>query len=466
MESNSKLVNQSRQYDSLTENNAVTHSTSLNSVVDMFFLAGASRNMGKDEVIRIFLKAFTENPLLAIKCLVWSRDIRGGAGERNFFHYIMSHLKDEHSNIFHAILSLIKEYGYWKDFFKLSSIDSSTLEYLKDELEVDNLLAKWFPRKGEWFVAMHNYLGITPKEFRKMLVAKSNTVEQQMCAREWDKIEYSKVPSIAFKRYKRAFYKRDEARFTQFIDRAVKGEEKISARAIFPYQLYQSYKRGDERNAINAQWMNLPDYVAEGSFIPVCDVSGSMTMVNGLPMAMSVSLGVYLSERNKSVFKDAFITFSGVAQMQYLKGATTDRFRQLESAPWGMNTNLQSVFKLILNTAERVELAPEDMPDNIIIISDMEFDQCAEGTNLDGIYEKYRQAGYTPPKIVFWNVRGREGNIPANARQRDVALVSGASPSIIKSVLEGKDFTPTGIMLETLNSERYQMVEDTIEGII
>jgi hypothetical protein len=39
MKSESKLVNESRQNDSFTDNGAVTHSTSLSNLVDFFFIA-------------------------------------------------------------------------------------------------------------------------------------------------------------------------------------------------------------------------------------------------------------------------------------------------------------------------------------------------------------------------------------------------------------------------------------------
>jgi hypothetical protein len=205
-----------------------------------------------------------------------------------------------------------------------------------------------------------------------------------------------------------------------------------------------------------AQWINLPDYVGEGSFLPVCDVSGSML---GLPMEISVSLGVYLSERNKGLFKDAFITFSEDPKLQYLTGNVIERFNQLNRAEWGMSTNLQAVFDLVLNKAIENRLSQSDLPETILIISDMEFNSaCRNRTNFEVIQDKFEAAGYKMPKLAFWNVNGREGNVPVSADTKDVALISGASPAIVKNVLAGKDFTPKGIMLETLLSERYEKI--------
>jgi hypothetical protein len=241
------------------------------------------------------------------------------------------------------------------------------------------------------------------------------------------------------------------------------GKEEIKAGVLFPHQLYQAYKRGEDKKAVEAQWINLPDYIVDSNerIIPVCDVSGSMTSNNGLPMSVSVSLGLYISERNKSIFKDAFITFSSSPTMQYLKGSFSQRIEQLERADWGMNTDLEAVYKLILNKATEHHISESEMPTKILIISDMEFDQCASNrsdTALKMIDRMYQSAGYKIPEIIFWNVNGRLGNIPANFRTKGVGLVSGFSPSILKSILQGNVDTPQSLMLRTVMSERYEAI--------
>lgn len=454
----SNLINALRQKDAYTANGALTNSTSLNAVVDMFFLAGASRRMSEQEIINVFVKAYNEDPTVALKCLFWARDIRGGAGERRFFQVIMKYLAANDKENFLNLLGYTPEYGYWKDVFSLTAPDKVLLTWVAEELNAENsgLLAKWFPRRGVWFSAMHKYLGLTPKQFRKMIVEKTKVVETAMCNKEWSAIEYSKIPSQAFQKYKNAFKRNDESRFSDFITAVVKGETKVNSGTLFPYQLFQSYTRGLDKNSVLAQWKNLPDYVGEGSFLPVCDVSGSMM---GLPMEISISLGVYLSERNKSVFKDAFITFSESPRLQYLKGNVIERFNQLSRAEWGMSTNLQAVFDLVLNKAIENRLSQSDLPETILIISDMEFNHaCRNRTNFEVVQDKFEAAGYKMPKLAFWNVNGREGNVPVSADTKDVALISGASPAIVKNVLSGKDFTPKGIMLETLMSERYEKI--------
>lgn len=466
MHSKSKLVNSARQNNALTQNGAVTNSTSLNSVVDLFFIAGASRNMSEDAIIRLFTAARAEDKQLAYKCLFWARDIRGGAGERRFFQVIMKHLRAHSNHAWRQLYRHIPEYGYWKDFFQMTP-NEELIKFVIEHLRTDGLCAKWMPRKGDWFKAVRRYMSIPPADLRHIIVANSKTVEQQMCANKWDAINYSHVPSIAFSNYKKAFERHDANRFKMFLDSALKGEVKVNAAAIFPYQIYESFLKGENRNAIEAQWQNLPNYVTEGtSFMPICDVSDSMTWHNNaMAMKICISLGVYLSERNKSVFKDAFITFSTNPQMLYLKGTTCDRFQQLRNYPGlGGSTNLQGAFELILKTALNNDLKQADLPSMLLVISDMEFNVACNqrgvsASNFSVIREKYQKAGYVMPIVVFWNVNGREGNVPVSASQPNVALVSGASPAIVKSVLTQKNVTPYDMMVEVLNNERYSRIQ-------
>jgi hypothetical protein len=455
------LINATRQNDASTFNGAVTNSTSLNACVDMFFLAGASRKMSEGDIIILFERAYAENKRLAYKILFWARDARGGAGERRFFQVIMKHVRKHYSEEYDMLAVHVSEYGYWKDIFSIEQPDENNLNWLSYQLEESpnaNLLAKWFPRKGQWFVAMHKYLKMTPKEFRKYLVAKTKVVESLMCENQWSDVNYAQVPSVAMNKYRKAFLKRDEERYNQFIADVHEGKTKINASVLFPHELYQAISGGQNASAVEAQWNALPNYM-EGSterIIPVCDVSGSMS---GLPMDVSVSLGIYISERNEGIFKDAFLTFSESPQMNYLKGTLSQRMRQLERADWGMSTNLQATFDLILNSALREELPESEMPTKLLIISDMEFNEASNMTNLDAIREKYKASGYKLPQIVFWNVNGRLGNSPASVSDAGIGLVSGFSPAILKSILKGEIYGPYQLMLDAVATERYSRIE-------
>lgn len=460
MKSKSKLVNVTRQKDATTFNMAVTNSTSLNDVVDLFFIAGASRLMPIGDIENMLDAAWAEDPILTLKLIFWAGNIRGGAGERRFFRIALSWLEQKDVNTLNKNLKNVPHFNRWDSLFHLDFDLVCDLIHKGLTIHKDGLLAKWMPRKHQY-----NNFGskfrkkykLSPKEYRNLIVKLSKTVEQDVCSNNWGKINYSHVPSKAMNKYRTAFYKHDLNRFTLFIDKVTKGDAKINAKAIFPYDLYIAMENGQNPKAVEAQWMNLPNYLEDSNekFLPICDVSGSMS---GLPMAISVSLGIYLSERNTSIFKDAFVTFSAKPKMQYLKGTLKNRMDQLIRADWDMNTDLNAVFDLILDRAVKEKLSSKDMPTSLLIISDMEFDACGNITNYENIENKYKQAGYKMPKIVFWNVKGRQGNVPVSAKCKNVALVSGASPSIMKSILSGKDFTPKGVMLQTLNDQMYSNI--------
>lgn len=461
--SQSTLVNQTRQNDARTTNGMVTNSTSLSCCLDLFFLGGASRNNSKENIRTIFSKAYLENKELAIKILFYLRDCRGGAGERNVFIESMSYLSEVNRKEYNRLLSFVPEYGYYKDLVNLFDLNGGNTIPEMFMNAIDNnksLAAKYLNSKQKLFKVIKNKYNIKPEVLRKRLTELKSVVETPMCKKDYNSINYSNVPSLALNKYRKAFIRNDEKRFETFNAKVADGTETINSKQLFPYDLYNAFLASrdnrEHQNIIN-QWDNLTDYM-QGSterILPVCDVSGSM---QGLPMSISVSLGVYISERNQSIFKNAFITFESNPKMEYLNGSTViDKFNQLQRASWGGSTNLEGTFELILNTAVKNKISSDEMPTKLLIISDMEFNQATRSsdTAMDMIERKYNQAGYQIPEIIFWNVNGRTGNVPAKCNMKRVGLVSGASPSILKSVLQGAVETPEELMLRTINVERY-----------
>lgn len=454
--------------DSYSNNGAVTHSTAGMSCLDLFFIAGASRFMPEGDILNAFTRAYQEDKNTALKIVFWARDARGGAGEKRFFQLIMRHLMTLDGEVYDQVAIHIPTFGYWKDIFVIERPSEDTLNWLKHQLDENanaNLLAKWFPRKGEWFVAMHKYLGVSAGVFRRRLTSMSSTVEQKMCANEWDNIQYSQVPSVAGKRYVGAFRKHDGIRYDSYIKDVMEGKEKINASVLFPSDLVNKvmgnvWDDKDVAVAYDAMWKSLPNYM-EGCterILPVCDVSGSMT---GQPMDVSIGLGLYISERNEGPFKDLLLTFSAEPQFHMVQGNTlTDRVHNLRRADWGYNTDLNKTFNLLLDRAIAGKVAQEDMPTKLLIISDMEFDEaCGNRTNFESIKNMYEQWGYKMPAMIFWNVNGRLGNVPVKANTMNTALVSGYSPSILTSILGGKDLTPYSVMLETIGKPRYACIK-------
>jgi len=454
--------------DTLTNNGAVTHSTAGNFCVDLFFVAGASRNMSEEDIIKAFIRAYREDRVTAIKILFWARDARGGAGEKRFFQVIMRSILISFPDVYEQIAIHIPVFGYWKDIFIIERPTDNTLNWLDHQLKENenaNLLAKWFPRNGEWFVAMHKYLKVSAGSFRRRLTSMSTTVEQKMCANEWETIQYSQVPSVAGKIHSKSFSKHDGIRYSSYITDVMEGKQKMNASVLFPSDLVNKitafrWDEDDNISAYDAMWKSLPNYM-EGCterILPICDVSGSM---QGTPMDVSIGLGLYISERNEGPFKDLVLTFSEDPQFHMVQGNTlSERVVNLRGAHWGMNTDLIKTFNVLLDRAVAGNVAQEDMPTKLLIISDMEFDQaCGSRTNFDYIKDLYAQAGYQMPGIIFWNVNGRLGNVPVKTNTPNTALVSGYSPSIIRSILGGDELSPLAVMLKTINSDRYSCIK-------
>lgn len=474
--------------NSLTENGMTTNSSSLNDCVNLFFQIGAMRGKDKQVLINTFVKAYNENALTAMRLLFWARDVRGGAGERQIFRDIVQYLANTQTKSLSKNLSLFSEYGRWDDLLVLigTKLENEALGVIKKGLEDKNgLCAKWLPRpnvgnreKKRQASAIRKYLGLTPKEYRKTLSELSNTVEQLMCSKNWNAIEYSKLPSKAMSDYMKAFSKNDLERFQAYLEAVKSGDAKINAGAVYPYDITKNMKHGSSDGA-NVQWNALPNYMTGNTerLLPVVDVSGSMDCSAGgsqsvTCMDVSISLGLYISERNVGQFKDAFVTFSSDPQLQILSGSLSERYNQLASAEWGMSTNIQAVFELILNQGKKHNVPESEMPTMILILSDMEFNSATNSNNGWGESRKhnwgptaqqmieamYSDAGYTMPKIVYWNLNARNNNFPVQFDESGTALVSGFSPALLTNLLSGEDLSPVSMMNQVVNSARYEAV--------
>ncbi len=479
----SRLMEALQTDNTTTKNGMTTSSSSLNECVNLFFSIGAMRGKNKEKVISMFSKAFNEDPRTAMRILFWSRDVRGGAGERQIFRDVVNYLVTNNPQAVKVNLDLIPEYGRWDDVHGLfgTELEGDAVSLLVQGLKNANgLAAKWMPRKGLVFNKVRKSLKVTPKELRKLIVSLSNTVEQKMCSKKWDEIEYPKTPSLAMSRYMKSFGRNDYERFSEFVQSLKKGEVKVNAGALYPYDITKSLRLGDNQDLSNEQWKALPNYM-EGSdelILPMVDVSGSMSCSAGnnpnlTCMEVAISLGIYISERNEGAFKDMFMTFSSNPQIQKLLGPLSDRYKQLERAEWGMSTDLEASFKTLLNQAVKFNIPQNEMPTKVLILSDMEFNDATsrdfrwghdnESTwnpsAMSMIDEMFTKAGYVRPGIIFWNINANGGNFPASFDESGTALVSGFSPSIMKSIISNPNsLTPVNIMKETVDSTRYELV--------
>lgn len=458
-----------------TWNGMRTLETSESALVDLFFKWGGSRGKFNDLVPTLAAALATDKDL-AIRTILWGRDARSGAGERQLFKDAINFMAENQLlTVDEAARLLVKipELGRFDDLFIFvgTVLEDAAFDLLRHAIFVDNngLAAKWTPRKGPIAAKFRKFLDMSPRDYRKALVARTNVVEQAMCAKNWNSIDFSKVPSVAAARYQKAFLKNAPEAYASYKAALVRGDKdvKINASAVYPYDIIKSLRTGDTVVA-SQQWKALPDFLGGSEYkgiLPVVDVSGSMSgvHVNGnygagaiTALDVAISLGLYISERNRGIFKDEFITFSSRPKFQKLSGDLRSRYAQLQRADWEMSTNLHAVFELILGAAVKAEVDEADMPQTILILSDMQFNACVrhDDTAFGMIKRKYEAAGYKMPHVVFWNLNTGSG-VPVKHDQNGTALVSGFSPSIMKSVLRADEMTPVAVMKATVMDARY-----------
>lgn len=488
--------------ESVTENGAVGYRTTGKALLDINFAVASLRSANEGEIVRRFQAAFLENKVLAMKWLFFARDVRGGLGERRLFRTAMKYIVKYEPETARKVVGLIPEYGRYDDLWSLlddNELRPYVVEFVSQQLTEDvansrnrkpiSLLGKWMPSANassattkRYAKILRNALEMKESEYRRTLSALrryTDVVEVKMSAKMWGEIDYEAVPSRANLIYNGAFLRNDEERRRAFLASLEKGEARINASTLFPYDIVHQYCSGGYGRTpksydatIEALWKNLPDLVQGcGNTIVVADGSGSMMSRVGssgvTALEVANSLAIYFAERSSGEFKNKYITFSSRPQLvDFSRGQS---LRDKISIALGhseiSNTNIEAVFDLILNTAIRNNMRQEDIPANILIISDMEFD-CATtgriGANLFKTIEaKYRGYGYKLPRLVFWNVNSRTNTIPVRENDMGVALVSGFSVNICKMVMSGKT-DPFECLLETLNTPRYQPVEDAL----
>jgi hypothetical protein len=454
-----------------TANGMRANATSGSAVLDFFSEVGSAR--GKDASASFF-SALAEDENLAIRTLLWSRDIREGAGERAQFRSILAKLDNVNPALARRLMYKVPFLGRWDDLFAYTNYENrrAAFDMIKTALDAgDALAAKWMPRKGPIAVELTRHFGLTPKQYRKLLVGLTNVVETAMCAKQWNEINFSHVPSVASARYQKAFGRNASEAYSAYIAELKKPQSeravgvKINAGAVYPHDVVKSVFNGNAAVA-DEQWNALPNYVGDARILPMVDVSGSMGSfhyaISGRvqPIEVAVALGLYTSSKNTGAFKDLFLTFSSSPEFVTVTGSLSQRIQKMSTAAWQMSTNLHAAFDRILSVAQRSRVNPEDMPETLLILSDMQFDSCTsyDDSAMQMIARKYEQAGYAVPKIIFWNLNSGYDNTPVQFDSRGVCHVSGFSPSVMKAVLANdlEDYTPYNVMLKTISSNRYE----------
>lgn len=463
-----------------TENFMVTQKTSLCPTVDLFFKIGC--RMPKEDfegLLMLLEEAFLFNNDHTTRILLWSRDILQGAGIRQNFRGGLLFLQKRGHISSDACIALLNSaihsgIAYWKDLILIyPHLDpkSRKLALWLMSLATDTLIFKWLPRKGLLFNHLSKELKMGVKNLRKRLVENSSTVEQLIGAGKYSEIDYSKIPSLASRRYANLFLRKDRARYSTYLNAVKSGAATMHAAAIWPHEIIRdgvnSIFLDIDKSEINweqmdAQWKCLPNFLKDAPpnyYLPIIDNSGSMLSLNALPMQVACALGIYISERNVGRFHNEFVSFSGNPQFHSFQDGLGLKHKLSKMAEYAeiSNTNIERTFQVLLAVALTNNIPEKEMPKCLLIISDMQFDACTadyDETVLNMMKRLYSEVGYDLPKIVFWSVRHATG-IPVTFDQFGTALVSGYSPAIMKSIISAEELTPYKVMYNTIMQERY-----------
>lgn len=454
------------------------------------------------------------------------RDCRGGKGERELGRRALVWLMINRPVEFRKVLPLLSVYGRWDDLLQLfpgvlnlTNLDTVNQEFVSkvpshdylrnlqvlqqeavqlvaNQLEKDlkcmhegkpvSLCAKWTPTEGDSldkkhkvYITLAKALKCKSKDLRKTyntpLREYLNVVERFMCSGDWGEIDFNKVPSQAMRKLKKAFEKHDQARFLEWREALQKPDYgvKVNAKQLHPHELVKEVRqKGGSCDAVcEAQWKVLIEETKKlGTLkdsVVVVDTSYSMTDNNCLPLDVSVAMGLLISDVVQGPFHGHCITFNTEPKFAQIPDSDlATRWRVVKNMEWGGSTDIQATFKLILNRGVECKLTDDDMPKRLFIISDMQFNQADKGgngvTNIEAVNAQYKKAGFTRPQIVFWNVNGSSTDFPVTMDESGTMMISGFSPSILKAVINGNDFSTEAILRRAIDDIRYDPVRKAL----
>lgn len=469
-----------------TDNGAISLQSSGDDLLNLF--VATVRGIDDNRLKMLMDKSAKESMLYTLKIIAYVRDIRGGKGERDIGRQMMNWLlENDEKQLYANMKAFVSEYGRWDDgvYLRKSVARKHYVELLANQLKDDitnmvnmnpvSLAAKWVPsessalnKKTGIFFSLAKNMGIKPATLRKSYIAPLRTyidvLERKMCSKQWDTIEYEKVPSRAMfihGKPEHAFMRNDRERFETYKNNLSLGKAKINAKTLFPHELVSAYLSLNESDQIiESQWKEMIEKMRTigvlDNVLVLSDVSSSM---RGMPMLISYTMGLLISSLNKSdLFRNKVLTFESNPQLVYVGGDTLyEQLSKIKRAPWGGSTNICAAFELILDMIKDAETI---MPEKIIIVSDMQFNEADENynTNYECISNKFSEAGYKLPHIVFWNVNGCSKDFQVESNAPNVSMISGFSVDILKCVLEAKIPTPYDTMMAALNDPRYDLI--------
>ncbi len=505
---------------SRTENGAWGLKTTQHELLDLHFQVSSLRRCNAQYIGDNFVKAYYENRQYAVKWLFYLRDIAQGLGERRSFRICMRYLAESQPEIAREVMKLIPQYGRYDDL--MLYLDTPLQEemgaYVAGLLRADqeameegrpaSLLAKWLPSINTssaatraMAVRIAKMLGMDRREYRRTLSALRtylDVTEVKMSASRWEQVDYEKVPAKANLLYDAAFARHDRARREDYLRRVYLEDGKLNIGGVMPYEIVHKIYTGSnscywsaslkENLLAELMWQKLlregfkNDWGLEDCIV-VADGSGSMYSPvdgSGLVSAIEVchSLAIYFAAQLEGIFHDMAICFSQTPQLIDLSrgGSLKEKLEIMRAYDEVANTNIQAVFRLLLDMAVSHEVPAEEIPGQVLIISDMEFDAASSQysggrtqpfnqTLFERIAAEYAQAGYPMPRLIFWNVCGRSNTIPAVTGEQGICMLSGFSQNAMKMAAYREVQDPYESLCRALDSPRYAPVEETLQRL-
>lgn len=481
-----------------------------------FFTLAAGMRGDVEQAWSLFQEAWESHQLVAIRALFYLRYFRRdgvtGNGEREMFRQIFARFATRNDDVAASLVRHIPDFGRWDDVLGLLAVEykysapktreavvSLITAQMRDDIrayrsgKAVSLMAKWLPSENASSEESTNQarflarrLGMRHEEYRNTLTKlreEIGIIETMITNGDFGKIDYTRVPAQAHRIHSKLFMQKDTARYQAYLDSVTKGTKKIHTTGLQAHQVTMAAMTTATVRSADVMWQDmLNQFQTELDVLVALDTSASMErgsfygnrggVKNQSPQEIATSLAAFFSEVNTGAFHRWIINFQTNAKMFKVRGETLqDRIRNLK----GMNsdhgaTNIHKMYELLLSHARSVNASEEDMPDVIMILSDMQFSggsvygwNGTPETVLENMRRQYVKAGYQMPVVIYWNVNALPDSSPIKADDQGVLMVNGFSQDVLRHILRmSKDdlrqFTPVGMMLSALTSEPYSAI--------
>jgi hypothetical protein len=273
----------------------------------------------------------------------------------------------------------------------------------------------------------------------------------------------------------------------KYLEDVAKGKKKLNVKSVFVHEIVEKLLNHitksdlsvDEIALLEACWISYIDQyrkkIKEEGIkldrgVVLCDVSGSM---NGIPMIVSISMAIFISELINEPYRHRFITFESEPQWFNIPPQSTllEKIKLVKGSPWGGSTNFSKAMDLVLNIAEANKLKNDQLPTWFLVLSDMQFDVANAKANWNTMHEeiteRFKQVGlrtigepYHMPHMIYWNLRAT-GGFTVQSSTKNTQLISGFSIDLLKELFVSQDLsnvTPWSSLESILKNKRYDPI--------